>query len=70
MNESTLLDCHLPAAYLCRIISNHPFRVHTDQADNYTLHTHTHTHTHTETSHCRRTVQSYQKVRTLIHVAE
>ena len=68
MNESTLLDCHLPAAYLCRIISNHPFRVHTDRADNYTLHTHTHTHTHIhththrETSHCRRAVQSYQEV--------
>ena len=49
MNESTLLDCHLRATYLCRIIRNHPFRVHTDQADNYTLHTYTHTHTHAHT---------------------
>lgn len=54
MNGHILLECHLPTAYLCRIISNHPFRAHTDGADNSTLHTHStpspKTHTHTQES--------------------
>jgi hypothetical protein len=38
MNWHILLECHLLAAYLCRIISNHPFTVHTEGTDNSTLH--------------------------------
>jgi hypothetical protein len=71
MNGHILLECHLPTAYLCRIISNHPFRAHTDGADNSTLHTHstlslqhTHTQTHIGTSYCRRIVQLQKKTMT------
>lgn len=39
---------YLRAAYLCRIISNHPFRAHSDGADNSTLRQRTHARTHAQ----------------------